>query len=90
MPLTLANHRLSDLGEGIVARVTALLDTLGAWDRSRLEALGVVPGTAIRVEMRAAAGDPVAYRIRGGLLALRREQSRHIAIEPFVEHVPGL
>ncbi|MXX35066.1 MAG: ferrous iron transport protein A, partial [Gemmatimonadetes bacterium] len=26
------------------------------------------------------AGDPVAYRIRGALIALRREQARHIRV----------
>jgi Fe2+ transport system protein FeoA len=41
----------------------------------------VVPGTEVRAELRSAAGDPVAYRIRGALVALRRDQAEWIRIE---------
>ena len=33
-------------------------------------------------ELTSAAGDPVAYRIRGALIALRRAQAGLIRIEP--------
>jgi Fe2+ transport system protein FeoA len=35
----------------------------------------------IRSELVSAAGDPVAYRVRGALIALRREQAAWIRIE---------
>jgi len=52
-------------------------------ERRRLLDLGVIPGTVVAAEMRSPAGDPVAYRIRGALVALRREQADliHIARE---------
>ena len=49
--------------------------------RRRLLDLGVVPGTVIHARMRSAAGDPVAYDIRGALVALRHEQAAHIRVE---------
>jgi DtxR family Mn-dependent transcriptional regulator len=56
--------------------------------RRRLLDLGVVPGTEIVAELAGASGDPVAYRIRGALIALRREQAAWIEVEPaFVERV---
>lgn len=48
--------------------------------RRRLLDLGVVPGTEIRAVMRSAAGDPIAYDIRGALIALRREQAAWIRV----------
>jgi DtxR family Mn-dependent transcriptional regulator len=44
-------------------------------DRRRLLDLGVVPGTLVRAELASLSGDPVAYRIRGAMIALRREQA---------------
>jgi DtxR family Mn-dependent transcriptional regulator len=48
--------------------------------RRRLLDLGVVPGTEIRAVMKSAAGDPIAYDIRGALIALRREQAGWIRV----------
>jgi DtxR family Mn-dependent transcriptional regulator len=48
--------------------------------RRRLLDLGVVPGTEIRAVMRSAAGDPIAYDIRGAMIALRREQAEWIRV----------
>jgi len=39
-----------------------------------------VPGTVVVAEMRSPRGDPVAYRVRGATVALRREQARQIHI----------
>jgi DtxR family Mn-dependent transcriptional regulator len=43
--------------------------------------LGVVRGTEIVPELVSATGDPVAYRVRGALVALRREQAEWVRIE---------
>ncbi len=42
----------------------------------RLRDLGLVPGTTVCCLHRAPLGDPVAYGIRGAVIALRREDSR--------------
>ncbi len=51
--------------------------------RRRLLDLGVVRGTEIESALSSAAGDPIAYRIRGALIALRREQAEWIRVEPL-------
>ena len=42
--------------------------------------LGIVPGTVIEAEMKSPGGDPTAYRIRGAMIALRKEQANQIHI----------
>jgi len=82
-PMTLADL---DLGE--TARVIDISPACRGSERRRLLDLGVVRGTEIRVDMESAAGDPVAYLIRGALIALRRSQATWIRIEraeSFVE-----
>jgi DtxR family Mn-dependent transcriptional regulator len=49
-------------------------------ERRRLLDLGIVPGTVVRAEIISAGGDPTAYRVRGALIALRREQADLIRI----------
>lgn len=61
------------------AVVTAL--TCQGLERRRLMDLGIVPGTAIQVELVSPLGDPVAYLVRGSLIALRREQARQIHVQ---------
>lgn len=76
-PRTLAD--LNPVESGHVARISPVCT---GSERRRLLDLGVVPGTEIRAEYANASGDPVAYRIRGALIALRRAQARAIEIEP--------
>lgn len=73
-------------GEGAV--VTGISSSCRGVQRRRLMDLGVVPGTRIEAEMQSVAGDPVAYRIRGSAIALRKEQADHIYIE-YVEEPNG-
>ena len=63
--------------EGVVVRLGAQLQ--GA-QRRRLLDLGVVPGTLVRAELSSLSGDPMAYRIRGAVIALRRAQADDILI----------
>lgn len=72
---------LADLEPGVSARVEAISSACQGIQRRRLLDLGVVPGTEITAEMRSAGGDPVAYRIRGALIALRREQAAWILVD---------
>ena len=48
--------------------------------KQRLEDLGVVRGTKIVCVMKSPLGDPVAYLIRGAVIALRKEDSHMIAV----------
>lgn len=65
------------------ARVTGL-ELRGA-ERRRLMDMGVVPGAEVHVDMVSPLGDPRAYVVRGGLLALRRSQARNIHVSTHVE-----
>lgn len=49
-------------------------------NRRRMMDLGILPGTRIEIEMISPLGDPTAYRIRGAVIAPRREQARTISI----------
>lgn len=78
-----SNLPLSDLGQGQRARVVQVLPNLQGHQRRRLLDLGLVPGTVVEVEMGSAFGDPLAYRVRGALIALRRQQAQAILVEPL-------
>jgi DtxR family Mn-dependent transcriptional regulator len=62
--------------------VTGLSPRCRGVERRRMLDLGIVPGTVVRAEMISPSGDPVAYRVRGALIALRREQSELVRIVP--------
>jgi len=87
-----AGHRASeaaptllDAKPGEPVRVLSISSICQGAQRRRLLDLGVVRGTVIVPELVSAAGDPVAYRIRGALIALRREQASWISVEPVPE-----
>ncbi len=60
---------LTALREGERARVAALLTEGGM--RRRMQDIGLIEGTEVECVQKSPAGDPVAYRIRGALIALR-------------------
>jgi len=70
-------------GETVV--VTALSPALRGLQRRRLMDLGIVPGTRITRELVSMGGDPVAYNIRGALIALRNDQARYINVKQTME-----
>jgi Fe2+ transport system protein FeoA len=72
---------LADAGPGDDMRVVGISPVCEGAERRRLLDLGIVPGTVIRAEFRGAAGDPIAYRVRGALIALRREQASRVHAE---------
>jgi DtxR family transcriptional regulator, Mn-dependent transcriptional regulator len=78
-------RRLSELKPGERGRVLAISKAARGMERRRFMDLGILPGTVIRVEYVGPGGDPVAYRIRGALIALRGEQARHIFVQPAGE-----
>jgi DtxR family Mn-dependent transcriptional regulator len=71
---------LAGLTRGRPARVVGLTAACRGAERRRLLDLGFVPGTEVEVEMVSPGGDPTAYRVRGTVIALRREQAGLIRI----------
>lgn len=80
-PVPGARRTLAEARRGESVRVLALSPACQGPQRRRLLDLGVVPGTEIVPELVSGGGDPVAYRIRGALIALRREQAEWIEVE---------
>ena len=50
-------------------------------ERRRMFDLGILPGTRIENVMPSPLGDPIAYRVRSSVVALRTEQAQLIEIE---------
>ncbi|HEX6853044.1 MAG TPA: iron dependent repressor, metal binding and dimerization domain protein [Candidatus Polarisedimenticolaceae bacterium] len=73
---------LAGLAAGRSGRVRRLSPACQGAQRRRLLDLGIVPGTSIRAEFASLGGDPVAYRVRGALIALRRAQAEWIELDP--------
>ncbi|MBI5866657.1 MAG: metal-dependent transcriptional regulator [Planctomycetes bacterium] len=71
---------LSGLPAGRSAHVVGLSPACRGPERRRLLDLGFVPGTLVEVELTSPAGDPTAYRVRGSVVALRREQASLIRV----------
>jgi len=72
---------LAELGDGEVGRVLGIHPSFQGPQRRRLLDLGLVPGTLVEAELRSTGGDPVAYRIRGALIALRQDQACWIKVD---------
>ena len=70
---------LNDIQPGQTTRVTELLVS-GAM-RRRLMDLGLTADTQVECLGVSPLGDPVSYRIRGAVIAIRREYSRQIRVD---------
>jgi len=71
---------LTNLKPGQEAQVVALSPRIRGAERRRLMDLGLLPGTSIEVEIESAGGDPIAYRVRGAVIALRKSQAELINV----------
>jgi len=80
---------LADLGLGQQADIVRIGEACRGIERRRLMDLGLVPGTAITLERRGMTGGASAYRVRGTLIALRREQAQTIGVELRPEAAAG-
>lgn len=69
---------LKNLKEGDKAKVIKLLSE-GSIKR-RLQDIGVIEGTEIERLQASPTGDPIAYFIRGAVIALRSEDSTNIIV----------
>ncbi len=73
--------KLSSLEPGQSGRILALRSE--GLNRRRLLDLGLTPGTVVECSFPGPMAEPTAYRVRGALIALRREQAGEIDIEPL-------
>lgn len=72
------NQSLSELKVGQTGTVSNI-ETTGSM-RRRLLDLGVIEGTKIQCLHKSPSGNPVAYTIRGAVIALRTDDSEKIKI----------
>lgn len=72
------NHSLYDLKQGQKAKVKSLLSTGSI--RRRLQDIGLIEGTEVECLQKSPAGDPVAYLIRGAVIALRSEDASNVLL----------
>lgn len=77
-----AGETLTTLKPGKDARIASISPRIRGVERRRLMDLGLLPGTLVTAELVSAGGDPTAYRIRGALIALRKNQTDQIFIAP--------
>lgn len=76
------NNTLNTLGGLLIgqkARVEGLLAK--GKERRRMLDLGIVNGTTIEALQKSPSGDPVAYFIRGTVIALRKEDANKIIVK---------
>ena len=71
-------YTLDQLAVGREAVVAAL--TAPEEERSRLLALGFVPGGRVRAVQESPWGDPMAYAVCGAVIALRRADARQVIV----------
>jgi DtxR family Mn-dependent transcriptional regulator len=83
-----AGKKLFHLQPGQQAQVLSISRMCRGPERRRLMDLGILPGTMIKAEMTSPSGDPTAYRIRGALIGLRKEQAKSINITRLEEATP--
>ncbi len=81
--MSIAEFELTQLPVGGFARVVGI--KAEGLVRNRLLDLGLVPATVVEAVRKSPAGDPIAYKIRGALIALRSEESRQITVRALVE-----
>ncbi|MEW5939885.1 MAG: iron dependent repressor, metal binding and dimerization domain protein [Chloroflexota bacterium] len=72
---------LTELAHDRRAEIVTLDDAVQGFTRRRFLDLGLTPGTEIYPELGNFFGDPRAYRVRGTLIALRKDQAAQIWVK---------
>lgn len=70
---------LNELEVGKNAKVVSLL--FEGNERRRMLDLGMIKGTLVEAVQKSPAGDPIAYFIRGTLIAIRSEDAEKCLVE---------
>jgi len=73
---------LATLTQDQHGEIISLDDAVQGFTRRRFLDLGLTPGTTIYPELGNFFGDPRAYRVRGTLIALRKDQAAQIWVRP--------
>lgn len=73
---------LADLTRDQRGEILQLDEAVQGFTRRRFLDLGLTPGTVIYPELGNFFGDPRAYRVRGTLIALRKDQASQIWVKP--------
>jgi DtxR family Mn-dependent transcriptional regulator len=73
---------LAELTHDQRGEIVVLDDAVQGFTRRRFLDLGLTPGTIIYPELKNFFGDPRAYRVRGTLIALRKDQAAQIWVKP--------
>lgn len=71
--------RLIDLKVGCEGLVHSLC--VNGDIRRRLLDIGLIEGTKVSCVLKSPSGDPIAYQIRGAVIALRNDDSKNIFIK---------
>ena len=74
---------LSSLPDGRQGEVLEIDSSCQGFTRRRFMDLGLTPGARVSPELSNAFGDPRAYRIRGTLIALRKDQAALVVVKPL-------
>lgn len=69
---------LTDLKVGQCAKVGRLMSE--GTIRRRLQDIGLIEGTQVECVLKSPGGDPIAYLIRGAVIALRNEDTGNILV----------
>ena len=72
-------YTLDRLSVGEIGKVKEI--SLQSNMRRRLQDIGIIKGTKIQCLQKSFFGDPIAYLIRGAVIALRNEDSRMVILE---------
>lgn len=72
---------LKDIELGSICRVISL--NVEGTIRRRFLDLGLINGTEIKALNQSPSGDPIAYLIRGAVIAIRSEDASKILVEPI-------
>ena len=81
--------RLADLKEGEEAEVVAIDAQYRGYGRRRLLDLGLTPQARVQPELTNAFGDPRAFRVRGTLIVLRKDQAAQVWVRPDLRPSQG-
>ena len=73
---------LDELQHDQRAEIVTLDEAVQGFTRRRFLDLGLTPGTTIYPELKNFFGDPRGYRVRGTLIALRKDQAAQIRVKP--------
>ena len=74
---------LHHLPVGTVGKVRLLLNK--GLSRRRLLDLGLIPNSLVMTERLSPSGNPIAFNIRGAVIALRREEAENIIVTPILK-----